>query len=449
MLLNESETKALTDKILSFVTASDATVGVSSDKLSHLRFAGNNFLTSGTRLSRGANVTVWIDGKRGASSTNDVDDASLKAMVEQAEKIARSAPVDREYMPTLGKQTYKPVNGFVESTANLSLTDRAKNVSDILAECEKNKVIGAGFHSARVQAGGSATKNGNFEFERSTNVSLSVTARTPDGTSSGYFLRSHYDIGKLDTKRIAQEAVRKALDGGNARAIDPGVYTVILEPQAVADLLGNLGFTFNARNADEGRSVYSAPGGKTRVGEKIFDERISVFSDPWNADVPGSQSAQGGLPAEKFYLVKNGVLENLVYNRFWAKQKSKEPTPGPVNTILEASGPTSSVEEMIKSTQRGILVSRFWYIRSTDVRTASSTGLTRDGVWFIENGKIAYPLKNFRFNQSVTQMLAPGNVEMIGVSERVGGSEGGGATASLLPALKLKAFNFTSQSEAV
>jgi predicted Zn-dependent protease len=449
MLLNESDARALTDKILSFVTATDASVGVGSDKLSHLRFAGNNFLTSGTRVSRSANVTVWIDGKRGSASTNDTDEASLKAMVEQAEKIARNAPVDREYMPTLGKQTYKPTNGYVESTANLSLVDRAKHVSDILSDMEKNKVIGAGFHSARVQAGGSATKNGNFDFERSTNVSLSVTTRTSDGTSSGFFLRSHYDIAKLDTKRIARESIRKALDGGSARTIDPGVYTVILEPQAVADLLGNLGFSFNARSADEGRSVYSKPGGGTRVGEKIFDERISIYSDPWNAELPGSQSAQGGIPAEKIHLIRNGVLENLVYNRFWAKQKGKEPTPGPVNTIFEASGPTSTVEDMIKATTRGILVSRFWYIRGTDQRTASVTGLTRDGVWFIENGKIAYPVKNFRFNQSVTQMLAPGNVEMIGASERVGGSEGGGANASLLPALKLKAFNFTSQSEAV
>ncbi len=449
MLLTESEARALTDKILSFVTANDASVSVGSDKLSHLRFAGNNFLTSGTRMARSANITVWIDGKRGGASTNDTDDASLKAMVAEAEKIARSAPVDREYMPTLGKQTYKPTNGYVESTANLSLSARAKSISDILTEMERNKVIGAGFHSTRVQAGGSATKNGNFEFERTTNVSLSVTSRTPDGTSSGYFLRSHFDIAKLDTKRIARESIRKALEGANARTLEPGVYTVILEPQAVADLLGNLGFTFNARNADEGRSVYSAPGGKTKLGEKIFDERISVYSDPWNPELPGSQSAQGGLPAEKLYLVRNGVLENLVYNRFWAKQKGKEPTPGPVNTIFEASGGAATIEDMIKSTTRGILVSRFWYIRSTDVRTASVTGLTRDGVWLIENGEIVYPVKNFRFNQSITGMLAPGNVEMIGIPERVGGSEGGGSSASLLPALKLKAFNFTSQSEAV
>lgn len=446
MLLNEKEAKTITDKLLSFVKADDASVSVGSDKLSHLRFAGNAFLTSGQRMGRGANVTVWIGGKRGSSSTNDLDDASLKTMVEQAEQLARLAPVDREYLPTLKAQTYKPINGYVEATANISPTARAKAVGDILNECEKSGVIGAGFHQARAQAGASATKNGNYEYERNSSVSLSVTTRTQDGTSSGYFLRSHYDVNRLDTMRVAREAIRKTLEGRNARALEPGAYTVILEPQAVADLLGSLASGFNARTADEGRSPYSAGGGKNRLGEKIFDERISVLSDPWNAEIPGSQSAQGGIPAQKIYLVKNGMLENLIYNRFWAQKQSKEPTPGPVNTILETTGKPSTLAEMIGSTKRGLVISRFWYIRSTDPRTASLTGLTRDGVWFVENGKIQYPVKNLRFNQSIIQMLAPGNVEMIGASERVGSSEGGG---SLLPALKLKSFNFTSQSEAV
>lgn len=430
------------------VKADDATASVGSNKQSHLRFAAGNVLTSGTREGRNANVTVWIGGKRGSASTNDLDEASLKSMVEQAQKIAATAPVDREYVPTLGKQTYKPVNGYVEATANLSLNDRAKQIGAILAECEKNKVIGAGFHSASVQAGGSATKNGNFEYERSTGVGLSVTARTPDGQSSGYFLRSHHDIAKLDTMRIARESIRKALDGRNAKTIDPGVYTVILEPQAVADLLGGFGFGFfNARNADEGRSPLSLPGGKNRRGEKIFDEKVTIYSDPWNSDLPGSQSVQGGIPAQRVVMVNKGILENLTYNRFWAKQKNTEPTAGPVNTIMESSGSTQTIEEMIASTERGILVGRFWYIRQTDPRTASSTGLTRDGVWWIENGKIAYPLKNFRFNQSTVRMLAPGNVLEVGKPERVGSSEGGGG--SLLPALKIKEFTFTSQSEAV
>ena len=447
MLLTEQDVKTLTSKILSMTSADDATAAVSSNKQSHLRFANNNVLTSGSRESRTANVTVWIGGKRGSASTNDLDDASLKEMVAQAEKIARNAPPDREYMPTLGKQTYKPVSGYYEATANLSLIDRAKQIGAILSEFERNNVIGAGFHSAGAQAGGNATKNGNFDFERSTGVGLSVTSRTPDGTSSGYFLRSHNDISKLDTMYIAKQSIKKALDGRGARAIDPGVYTVILEPQAVADLIGGFGFGFNARNAEEGRSAFSAPGGKTKVGQQVFDEKVTIFSDPWHPDLPGSQSAQGGIPAQRITMINKGVLENLTYNRYWAAQKDKQPTPGPVNTIFLTSGPINTLEEMIRSTKRGILVSRFWYIRATNPRTASSTGLTRDGVWWIEDGKIAYPLKNFRFNQSTIEMLAPGNVLMVSKPERVGSSEGGGG--SLLPALKLKEFNFTSQSEAV
>ena len=445
MLLTEQEARNITEKLLSFVKADDASVGVNSEQLSHLRFADNSFLTSGQTEERGASVTVWIGGRRGAASTSDFDDASLRATVEQAEQIARLAPIDREYLPTLGKQTYKPVNAFVEATANLSLAARAKAIGDILALSEKEKVISAGFHQARARSSGFATKNGNFGFDKTAVVGLSVTARTSDGESSGYFARNHFDISRLDTNRIAREAIRKALEGRNARTMEPGVYSVILEPQAVADLLGFLTFGFDARSAEEGRSPYSAPEGKTRRGEKIFDERISIYSDPWNKELPGAQAAQGGIPAQKVYLVRNGVLETLTYSRFWAKQKNTEPTPGPVNAIMESSIAPVSMEEMIRSMNRGFIISRFWYIRSTHPQTASSTGLTRDGVWYVENGKIQYPVKNFRFNQSIIQMLAPGNVEMIGASERVGGVE----NASLLPALKLKTFNFTSQSEAV
>jgi predicted Zn-dependent protease len=165
--------------------------------------------------------------------------------------------------------------------------------------------------------------------------------------------------------------------------------------------------------------------------------------------LPGSPAAAGGIPAEKIYFIRRGILENLQYSRYWAKEKGRQPTPGPVNTIIESSAPPSTVEEMIQSTPRGLLVSRFWYIRGVDPRTALFTGLTRDGVWYIENGKIQYPVRNFRFNQSVLDLLAPGNVEMIGRPERVSGSESQGRGASLTPALKVKRFHFTSASEAV
>ena len=455
MLLTEKEARAATDKMLSFVTAEDAVVSVGSEIYSHLRFAANSFQTSGRRENVSATVAVWKDAggaaggrKRGAASANGVDVASLREAVAEAERVAALSPPDREYLPSLGPQTYKPTQGFAEATADISPEARAKFVGDIITECERAKVVGAGFHQARGAAGATATKNGNFAYERVSNVSLSMTTRTPAGDSSGYFLRSHFDVARLDPLRIARESIRRALEGRNARALDPGAYTVILEPQAVADLL-NFGFAFDARNAEEGRSAYSAPDGKTRRGQKIFDERLNIYSDPWNPELPGSQAAQAGLPAEKIFLVRAGVLETLVYSRFWAQKRNERPTPGPVNIIMESAAPAASVEEMIRSTERGLLVSRFWYIRGIDPRRAASTGLTRDGVWLIEGGQIKHAVKNFRFNQSMTEMLAPGNVEMIGKPERVGSSEGGGAGASLMPALKVKKFNFTSQSEAV
>ncbi|MEO8428930.1 MAG: TldD/PmbA family protein [Verrucomicrobiota bacterium] len=446
MLLNENESKAICDKLLGFIKANDAEVSVVSDDFSHLRFAANGFTTSGRRENATASVTLWIDKKRGSAAANDLDDASLKMAVEEAEQLARFSPLDKEYVPTLGPQRYQAIGGFVEATVNISLSDRARAVDEIIRACEGAGVIGAGFHHANGSAVGSASKNGNFHYQRSSLVSLSVTARTPDGGSSGYFLRNHFDVAKLDTARVGREAIQKATTSKSPRTLEPGVYPVILEAQAADDLVR---FGFDARSADEGRSPYSAPGGKTKLGERIFDERISVYSDPWQPELPGSTAAQDGMPAQKIYFVRNGVLETLHYSRYWAREKGKEPTPGPVNTIVESSAPPASFESMIKAMERGLLVSRFWYIRSVDPRTALFTGLTRDGVWYIENGKIQYPVRNFRFNQSVLELLAPGNVEMIGVSERISGSETQGRGASLTPALKVKQFHFTSQSEAV
>lgn len=449
MLLTESEARELSNKLLGYVKADDAAVTVGSENYSHLRFAANSFTTSGARENTTVNVTVWIDKKRGSSSTNEIDDQSLRAAVAEAETLARISPVDREYLPTLGPQTYKPVDGYAERTSNISLHDRARSINDVIASCERARVIGAGFHQARSAATASATKNGNFNYSRSSLVSLSTTARTADGGSSGYFLRNHFDVARLDSKRVAREAIRKALESRRPQTLEPGVYSVILEPQAVADLLSGFIFGFDARSAEEGRSPFSAPGGKTKLGQQVFDERINIYSDPWNPELPGSQAAQGGLPAQKIYLVRNGVLANLIYSRFWAKQKDKQPTPGPVNNIIESSRAGASIEEMIKATDRGLLIGRFWYIRSVDPRTALQTGLTRDGVWLVEDGKIKHPVNNFRFNQSLMQLLAPGNIQMIGKPERVGASEGQGNIAALLPALKVKEFRFTSLSEAV
>jgi predicted Zn-dependent protease len=202
MLLNENESKAICEKLLGYCKADDAEVSVFSEDSSHLRFAANGFTTSGRRENVTASVTLWVDKKRGSAATNDLDDPSLKMAADEAARLAHLSPVDKEYVPTLGPQRYQPTGGYVDATVNVSLKDRARSVDEIIRACENAGVIGAGFHHANGAAIGSASKNGNFHYQRSSLVSLSVTARTPDGGSSGYFLRNHFDVAKLEAARI-------------------------------------------------------------------------------------------------------------------------------------------------------------------------------------------------------------------------------------------------------
>jgi predicted Zn-dependent protease len=446
MLISEKRAKEVCELALKQIRAEDAQVTVEAEDYSHLRFAANAFTTNGRREQASVTVTVWVDRKRGSARATNLEESSIRMAVEQAEELARLSPVDKEYLPTLPKQTYRPSGGYVDGTVNLSLGTRAKAIDEIIRLCEKEGVIGAGFHHSSGTVSASATKNGNFYYRRASLASLSVTARTPDGSSSGYFLRNHFDIAKLDTARIGRAAINKATTSKGSQPLEPGVYPVILEPQAAGDLL-RLGF--DARSTDEGRSAFSAPGGKTKLGQKVFDERIQIYSDPWHQELPASPVATEGIPAKKIHFIRNGILENLEYSRYWAEEKGKEPTPGPTNTIIESSGAPTTLEEMIQSMNRGLLISRFWYIRLVDPRTALFTGLTRDGLWLVENGKIQYPVRNFRFNQSLIELLAPDNVEHIGRAERISSSESQGQAAAMVPALSVKRFSFTSQSEAV
>ncbi len=446
-MLTEPEARKICAALLKLTKAEDAVVSVHESLEGNQRFAANAFTTNGSSRTRSFAITVWIDRRQGSASGTEFDPAAMRRTVKQAENLARLSPVDPEYLPSLGPQQYRPVNGYAQATVELTPTWRAKQIGAIFDQCDQARVIGAGLFRSGVFTSAVATRNGNFEFERASNVSLSMTARTPDGTSSGYALHSHFDPDRLDLAGVAQRAVNKALTGREAQRIAPGIYPVILEPLAVGDMLGFFQGAFDARSADEGRSPLSAAGGQTLLGQPVFDSKLNLYSDPWHREVPGSQSAQDGLPAAKIQLVRNGVVEHLINSRFWAQKTGRQPTAGPVNLILESTDRPNSLAEMIAGSQRALLVTRLWYIRMVNPRTQLLTGLTRDGVWLVENGKVKHPVRNFRFNQSVMAMLAPGNVEMFGPSARFGGRDGRGA--SLFPALKLKAFTFSSESDAV
>ncbi|HEX4947075.1 MAG TPA: TldD/PmbA family protein, partial [Blastocatellia bacterium] len=444
MLITEQDAKAVCQKILGLVKADDAQISLNSSAQTHQRFAANTFTTGGASADTSVTLTVWIGKKKGQSRTNDLSESALRTLVEQAEQMARISPVDREYLPSLSAQSYRATGGYTAVTERLTATSRAKAIADIIAAGKKDSLQLAGLYVATDTATASATKNGNFFYDQKSNVSLSTTARTPAGDGSGYFTRSHFDAAKLDTMRIARAAITKALTSRAPQPLAPGAYPVILEAQAVADLVPLLGSSLDARSAEEGRSAFSAPGGKTRLGEKFFDERVNLFSDPQHVEVPAAAATAEGIPAEKLWLVRNGVIETLINSRFWAQQKGKTPTPGPVNLLLTSTTTPVPLEDMIANTERGLLVSRFWYIRPVDQRTLTFTGLTRDGLWWIENGKIKHPVRNFRFNQSVIEMLSAGTLDSIGVPERVSRGEGGGLPL-FLPPLKIKRFNFSSQ----
>ena len=421
--------------------AEDAAVTVGSSIQSHARFADNRITTSGRADDLQIAATVWIGRRRGSVSGNDAGADALKQMGTDAVQIARVSPVHREYVPTLGPLQYEESRSFAESTASVDVNARAAALEAVLESCRRAKVTGAGFHMANASASAAATANGNRRFFRSSEGTFSVTARSADGTGSGYFAGDHFDLARLDVRRIAEEAVNKAVRSQQPKAIEPGNYPVILEPQAVSDLLGFLGNALDARSAEEGRSAFSAKEGKTRLGEKIFSERLNLYSDPRHAEMPAVPATAEGLPATRVPVITKGVLEHLEYSRFWAQEKKREPSVGPVNYILESTQPAVPVEQMIKDTKRGLLISRFWYVRLVDPRTIVLTGLTRDGLWLIENGEVRHPVRNLRFNQSVLAMLAPWNVEAVGAPVR--------RSPFMVPPLKLASFTFTSMSDAI
>ncbi|MBB6327570.1 putative Zn-dependent protease [Algoriphagus iocasae] len=436
-ILTKEEAKKIIDKVLSYATADETEVSIGGGRTGNIRYARNTVNTSGETNSISLSITSVFGKKSGSTSINELDDESLKKAVARAEEIAKLAPENPEYMPMLGPQDYIETNTFSESTDNIDPDYRAQVAIDSIKPCADNNLTAAGYLEDFSGFNATGNSKGLFGYNKRTSVDFTVTVRTADGTGSGYAGSDYNDVNLLKSGPVTALAVQKAQASVNAQAIEPGKYTVILEPRAASDLLGRLTFGLDARSADEGRSFMSKKGGGTRIGEKIFDERVNIYSDPTHPDIPVAPWSGDGLPLEKTTWVENGVVKNLFYSRYWAEKQGVEAVPRPRGVIFE--GGDQSLADMIKSTERGVLVTRFWYIRAVDPQTLLFTGLTRDGTFYIENGQIKFPVKNFRFNESPIIML--NNIEAMGKPQRVDGS--------MVPPMKIRDFTFTSLSDAV
>ncbi len=450
-ILTKEEAKKIIDKVLGYAKADETAVSISGGRTGNIRYARNSVSTSGESNNLALAVTSVFGKKSGTATINEFDDASLEKTVRRAEEIARLAPENPEYMPMLGPQTYLNTNPYAETTAKIDPDYRAQAAFESLDPCRKKNLTAAGYLEDSTSFTALGNSKGLVAYNRATSVDFTITVRTADGLGSGYAIRDVTDVSKLSTKDATEVAMQKALASVNARALEPGKYTVIMEPAATVELLGNMMGSMDARNADEGRSFLSKKGGGTRLGEKLFDERITIYSDPTNLEIPDSAFGGGGgggggrrggggpdgRPQEKVTWVENGIVKNMYYSRYWADKKGVKAIPPPGGFIIP--GGTQSLAEMIKSTEKGILVTRLWYIRAVDPQTLLYTGLTRDGTFYIENGQIKYPVKNFRFNESPVIML--NNLEAMGKPIRVGGN--------LIPPMKIRDFTFSSLSDAV
>lgn len=443
--LTREESEAIARRGLAAAKADETRVIVSSGARGNTRFAENQVSTSGDNYD--AEVTVRsVFGKRVANaSTNRLDDASLAAVVARSEALARLAPEDPELMPELGPQTYG-TRPDPSQTETPSPEQRAAAVRAVSEPARAAGMISTGYMQSNVGSFAIANNKGLFAYNRGSSAAMSTTVRTPDGTGSGWAGSAHDEWKDIDAAALGGRAIDKAVRSRNPVAVEPGRYTVILEPTAVANVVQLMAFSLNARSADEGRSFFSKPGGGNKVGMKVVDERVTIVSDPMDPGGRGGLFTGEGLPTERIVWIENGVVRNLNYDRFWAQKQGVRPTAG--SGVLRMSGGNSSIEEMIASTQRGILVTRLWYIRGVDPRTILFTGLTRDGTFLVENGRITQAIKNFRWNESPIFML--NNIEAMGTPMRVNSSESGqGGGVVIVPPIKARDFNFTSLSDAV
>ena len=441
-MLPQPEARRLVDRILTLVHATkgaEAIVAVDGAREGNTRFAVND-ITSSADVER-LSITLTVQfGQRAASvTTNQQDDRSLDDLVGRALRMARLAPENLEQMPLLGDQIYLAVkNPSDPATAKLTPDARARAVGAALAAADAAQVAIAGFVEHGSQSLTLATSAGLSVYHAWTSCSLSCTARTPDGTGSGWAGLGSNRIADLDAAALAKLAVAKATSSARPHKLDPGRYTVILEPAAVASLLAVLTGALDARRADEGRSFFA----RKRPGEPLFPDTITLRSDPTDGPLGVAPFDGEGFPLTPTRWIDKGVLTALPYSRFWARRQSKLPTGQPTGWTLD--GGTATRDDLIKGVRRGVLITRFWYLRPLDPQTLLATGLTRDGVYLIEDGSISHPVNNFRFNESPVQMLA--RCDGLGPTAIPSGGEGGGVR---VPVLRTHEFNLASISEAV
>jgi predicted Zn-dependent protease len=450
-MYSREEVKAITDRVIDMAKVDAVEVEFSGGERSATRFANSNITANMAQFDRSVSITVHVGSKSGTTTVRDFDDATLKQGVEDARKRAEQARENTEPVVLVGPQEYEPVDAVLPSGVNYGPAERARAVRQSLDICDKKGVLGSGFIPKVHQTTCSANSKGLFAYYQYAEAGFILTVRTKDGTGSGWAgITGVKDTGLIDPVQLTETASEKALKSRKARALEPGRYTVILEPRPAARFLSLMTGIFSARGVEGpvGNYFSGKERGTAKIGEKVFSEAFTLKSDIGNPILRQSPILPDGMAARDVTWVEKGVLRNLSYDRQWATRQKKEPTPATLNTSLVMEGTDMTIEQMIKSTRRGLLVTFFWYIRPVDQPTLLNTGMTRDGLFLIENGEIAGPVQNFRWNMS--PIVGFNNITALGkpVPIHTGESYDGPGTA-LVPPVRIDDFYMTSVSPAV
>jgi PmbA protein len=442
-LLPEREIRRVVENALRLAKAADAEeaeVHVDETISSLTRFANNaihqNVAEHGLHIS----IRTVVEGRTARATTNRLDENSLRDAIQASMSLAHSQPKDPGLLPLPGKQLYKKVNRFVAATSALTPEERARAVRKACDLAIENGQVAAGIFSSSQTQSVIGNSRGLFAAYRDTHATFSITMQQDPAAS--WAKANSANVRDIDPLALARRASDKARMAADAREIEPGRYTVILEPAAVLDLVGFLFYDFAATALADKRSCFN-----DRMGKPLFGKAITIADDVYHPLQLGAPFDGEGMPRQRVLLVDRGAPTNLVYARRSAKAAGKKPTghgfalpneygEAPMNLVF--SGGDSSLEKMIASTDRGLLVTRLWYIREVDPYEKVMTGMTRDGLFLVENGRVTSAVRNFRFNQSILEMLR--NVEMLGPSVRATGEE---AFEMVVPAMKVRDFHFS------
>jgi predicted Zn-dependent protease len=441
MNLTRQRAEEVFEKVLKYSTADETEAMVSSTSYALTRFANNTIHQNVAEENASLSVRVVSEGRMARASTNKFDEGSIRQLCEDALILARLQPPDPDLLPMPGPQMYRVVDRFFAETAQLTPQTRAETVAAVVDRAQKDGLTAAGVFSSGASAYGLFNSRGIKAYHEETTSEFSVTMMSD--SSSGWAKRTAPYWMELEPAELAERAAQKALASREPREVPPGRYTVILEPSAMLDLLGYMMLDFSGMAVHEQRSCFTG-----RVGQKVFGDNISIRDDAFHPLQTGAPFDGEGVPRQRIQIVEKGEAKNLVYSRQTAHKLSAQPTghglplpneyaEAPLNIVMD--GDRSSVADMIRSTERGLLVTRVWYIREVDPYQKILTGMTRDGTFWIEDGQLKHGVKNLRFNQSLVDML--GQVEMLSSPQRTAGEE---SFEMVVPAAKVREFNFAS-----